>query len=209
VLLIGAGAEAFCRDHGIEFSESGYFDTDRRRDALQAELDRRRRSAADTRDDAAKHGTVGAVARDALGNLAAATSTGGMTAKLPGRVGDCPVFGAGTWADEVCAVSCTGHGEFFIRHAAAHDISSRMRYLGESLEQAAERVVADLARNGGSGGLIAIDAAGGIALPFNSTGMYRGRIGADGVPLTAIYREPPAAHGRSIHTTLAAAQPNR
>jgi beta-aspartyl-peptidase (threonine type) len=141
--------------------------------------------------------------------MAAATSTGGMTAKLPGRVGDCPVFGAGTWADETCAVSCTGHGEHFIRHAAAHDLASRMRYLGETLEQAAAHVVAGLARNGGSGGLIAVDAAGGIALPFNSTGMYRGRIGPDGQPLTAIYREPPAMHGRHTHTALAAAPPDR
>jgi beta-aspartyl-peptidase (threonine type) len=209
VLLIGAGAEAFCREHGIAFAESAYFHTERRWASLQAELDRRRRAAADTRDDAAKHGTVGAVARDAAGNLAAATSTGGMTAKLPGRVGDCPVFGAGTWADETCAISCTGHGEYFIRHAAAHDIASRMRYLNETLEQAAARVVADLARNGGSGGLIAVDAAGAVALPFNSTGMYRGRIGPDGVPLTAIYREPPAAHGSPIQAALAATQPDR
>ena len=195
VLLIGAGAEAFCREHGIDFAEAGYFHTDRRWAALQAELERRRRDTADTRDDAAKHGTVGAVACDAQGNLAAATSTGGMTGKLPGRVGDCPVFGAGTWADDICAISCTGHGEHFIRHAAAHDIACRMRYLGESLAQAAERVVADLGRIGGSGGLIAVDAAGGVALPFNSGGMYRGRIGPDGVPLTAIYREALATHG--------------
>jgi beta-aspartyl-peptidase (threonine type) len=195
VLLIGAGAEAFCREQGIAFAQAGYFDTDRRWAALQTELERRRRAAADMRDEAARHGTVGAVARDGAGNLAAATSTGGMTAKLPGRVGDCPVFGAGTWADDSCAVSATGHGEYFIRHAAAHDLASRMRYLGETLEQAATRVVAELGGHGGSGGLIAVDAAGGIALPFNSTGMYRGRIGPDGVPLTAIYREPLAAHG--------------
>ena len=146
VLLIAAGAEAFCREHGIDFAEPGYFDTDRRRAALRAELERRRRAAPDTRDDADRHGTVGAVARDAAGNLAAATSTGGMTGKLPGRVGDCPVFGAGTWADESCAISCTGHGEYFIRYAAAHDIASRMRYLNETLEQAAARVVAELGR---------------------------------------------------------------
>jgi beta-aspartyl-peptidase (threonine type) len=195
VLLIGPGAVAFCREQGLEFAEPAYFHTDRRWAALQTELERRRHAAADTRDEAAKHGTVGAVARDGGGKLAAATSTGGMTAKLPGRVGDCPVFGAGTWADEICAVSCTGHGEYFIRHAAAHDIASRMRYLGETLEAASAHVVADLAGHGGSGGLIAVDAAGQVALPFNSAGMYRGRIGIDGVPFTAIYREAPAAQG--------------
>ena len=112
-----------------------------------------------------------------------------MTAKLPGRVGDSPVFGAGTWADETCAVSATGHGEFFIRLAAAHDLASRMRYLREKLDRAAAAAVAALRPLGGSGGLIAVDVHGGVALPFNSEGMYRGTIGVDGVPRTAIYRE--------------------
>ncbi|MCW3473563.1 isoaspartyl peptidase/L-asparaginase family protein [Limobrevibacterium gyesilva] len=195
VLLIGAGAVAFCRAQGLDFAPPAWYHTDRRWAALQAELERRRQTAEDTRDDAAKHGTVGAVARDAAGNLAAATSTGGMTGKAPGRVGDCPVIGAGTWADDVCAISATGHGEFFIRHAVAHDIASRMRYLGESLEQAAGHVVTELGAFGGSGGLIAVDAAGQVALPFNSGGMYRGRVGADGVVLTGIYREALVAHG--------------
>ena len=190
VLLIGEGAMDFCRTSGIEMAPAAYFHTDSRWDALQAELTRLREAAADTRDDAARHGTVGAVACDAHGHVAAATSTGGMTAKVPGRVGDCPVIGAGTWADDAtCAVSATGHGEWFIRHAVAHEISSRIRYLNETVEQASETVIAELGRLGGSGGLIAVDGHGNVALPFNSAGMYRGVIGADGVPRTAIYRE--------------------
>jgi isoaspartyl peptidase/L-asparaginase-like protein (Ntn-hydrolase superfamily) len=195
VLLIGHSAEEFCRANGVEFTHAGYFHTERRWEALQAELKRRAAAAADTRSDADRHGTVGAVACDAAGNLAAATSTGGMTGKAPGRVGDCPVIGAGTWADNAtCAISATGHGEFFIRYAVAHEIASRMRFLGEGLAAAAEKVVADLGTIGGSGGLIAIDARGNVALPFNSSGMYRGQIGADGMPKTAIYREAPAQH---------------
>lgn len=190
VLLHGRGAEDFCRARGLDFVPAAYFHTERRWQALQTELERRRQAAADTREDADKHGTVGAVARDKAGNLAAATSTGGMTAKAPGRVGDPPVFGAGTWADNAtCAISATGHGEWFIRHAVAHDIASRIKYLGETLAQAAEKVVADLGAIGGSGGLVAVDHAGNVSLPFNSAGMYRGVIGADGLALTAIYRE--------------------
>jgi beta-aspartyl-peptidase (threonine type) len=113
-----------------------------------------------------------------------------MTAKHPGRVGDSPIFGAGTWADNAsCAVSATGHGEYFIRHAAAHEIAARMRLRGETLAAAAEAVVTELGAIGGSGGVIAVDAAGGVALPFNSEGMYRGVIGPDGVARTGIYRE--------------------
>jgi isoaspartyl peptidase/L-asparaginase-like protein (Ntn-hydrolase superfamily) len=190
VLLVGEGAMAFCREQGLDFEDAAYFDTAERFEALQAELERRRVKGRDTRDDAARHGTVGAVACDAAGNLAAATSTGGMTGKTPGRVGDCPVFGAGTWADESCAVSATGHGEFFIRYAAAHEIAARMRIGREPLLAAAEQVVAELGALGGSGGLIAVDAAGDVALPFNGAGMYRGRIGADGIAWTGIYREP-------------------
>ena len=190
VMLHGQGALDFARAHTIAFAPAGHFHTDKRWDALQTELERRRRAAQDTRDDDARHGTVGAVACDAAGTVAAATSTGGMTGKAPGRIGDCPVFGAGTWADNAsCAVSCTGHGEFFIRHAAAHEIASRMRFLGETLEQASTLVVAELGRIGGSGGLIAVDAQGHVSLPFNSSGMYRGVIGVDGVARTAIYQE--------------------
>ncbi len=193
VLLIGEGALAFCRERGLAFEDAAYFHTDRRWEALQRELERRRQGAPDTRDDAARHGTVGAVARDASGHLAAATSTGGMTAKRPGRVGDCPVIGAGTWADGSCAVSCTGTGEVFIRHAAAHEIAARMRLGGQDLRRAAGDVVAELARDGGDGGLIAVAADGTVALPFNCAGMYRGTVGPDGTPRTAIYEGEPAA----------------
>ncbi|RKK02593.1 isoaspartyl peptidase/L-asparaginase [Pseudoroseomonas wenyumeiae] len=190
VLLVGEGALEFCRAQGVTFAPEEYFYTERRWQTLKDELARQASAAADTRDDEAKHGTVGAVARDRFGNVAAATSTGGMTAKLPGRVGDSPVFGAGTWAEnETCAISATGHGEYFIRWAAAHDIASRMRYRGDTLEVAAETVVEELGKIGGSGGLIAIDAAGRVSLPFNSSGMYRGTIAADGVAWTGIHRE--------------------
>ncbi len=194
VLLIGAGALAFCRAQGIAFADEAYFLTEKATAALERELARRAAGAADDRDDAARHGTVGAVARDAAGGLAAATSTGGITAKLPGRVGDTPVFGAGTWADDAtCAVSATGQGEFFIRWAAAHAIASRIGLLGQGLDRAAADVVAELGRIGGSGGLIAVGRTGAPALPFNSEGMYRGTIGPDGVALTAVHREALAA----------------
>jgi isoaspartyl peptidase/L-asparaginase-like protein (Ntn-hydrolase superfamily) len=190
VLLHGRGAEDFCRDHGVAFAPAAHCHTNRRWEALLAEMQRRRETAEDTRDDAAKHGTVGAVACDSHGHVAAATSTGGMTGKAPGRIGDCPIFGAGTWADDAtCAVSATGHGEYFIRYAAAHEIASRMRYLGEGVDKAASLVVSELGAIGGSGGLIAVDAEGHVSLPFNSSGMYRGLIGVDGIARTAIYRE--------------------
>jgi len=190
VLLIGDGAMRFLRAQGMAMEAAEYFITERRRAALLAELARRTAGHADTSDDAAKHGTVGAVACDRDGNVAAATSTGGMTAKMPGRVGDSPLIGAGTFADNAtCAISGTGHGEFFIRWAAAHDVSARMKYLGETVGQAAQNVVAGLAELGGSGGLIAVDSVGNIALPFNSQGMYRGVIEADGQARTAIWRQ--------------------
>ena len=189
VMLFGAGAEAFCRAQGLAFAEPAWFHTETRWAALQAELGRRRTQRPDDRDDAARHGTVGAVARDRAGHLAAATSTGGMTGKPPGRVGDSPVLGAGTWADASCAVSATGHGETFIRHAAAHEIAARLRLAGRGLEQAASEVVAELAADGGSGGLIAVDASGNVTLPFNCEGMYRGLAASDGRLLTAIHRE--------------------
>jgi beta-aspartyl-peptidase (threonine type) len=190
VLMTGAGAEAFLRGQGFEFLPQAYFSTQRRLDALQLELDRRASGAPDTRSDADRHGTVGAVARDAAGDLAAGTSTGGMTAKRPGRVGDTPIFGAGTFADNgTCAVSTTGTGEVFIRFTAAAEIAARIRYAGQSLDQGAAGVVAELLTHGGDGGLIAIGPSGPPVLPFNSSGMYRGFVGADGVFYTAIHRE--------------------
>lgn len=191
VFLIGDNALNFCRQNGIAFEEASYFFTDQRWDALQETL-AMRRSGAEDYDESRKHGTVGAVARDRNGHLAAATSTGGMTAKAPGRVGDSPVIGAGTWADdETCAVSGTGHGEIFIRYAAGHEIASRLRYAGQNLQQAAHGVVVDvLAPAGGSGGVIAVDRSGAFSLPFNCSGMYRGVVTRDGVLRTAIYKEP-------------------
>ena len=123
-----------------------------------------------------KHGTVGAVALDKQGNLAAGTSTGGMTNKRYNRIGDAPIIGAGTYADNAsCAVSSTGHGEYFIRYAVAHDIAARMEYKNISLQQAADEVVMDkLVEKGGSGGIISVDKYGNVALVFNSEGMYRG-----------------------------------
>jgi beta-aspartyl-peptidase (threonine type) len=173
---------AFCREHGLEFAAPEYFFTEWRWRALQ--------QAAAADDESRRHGTVGAVARDRSGNLAAATSTGGMTGKAPGRVGDSPIIGAGTYADNAtCAVSATGHGEFFIRHAAAHEIAARLGHGGQKLDAAAAAVVEALRAAGGSGGVIAVDRAGNLALPFNSVGMYRGHAKDDGVLYTAIFDE--------------------
>ena len=191
--LIGAGALAFCREHGLEFADPGYFYTESRWHALQRTLGLERRGLVEQEaaDEARRHGTVGAVARDRHGNLAAATSTGGMTGKLPGRVGDSPIIGAGTYADnQTCAVSATGHGEFFIRYAVAHEIAARMRHAGQPLRQTARDVIDELGRLGGSGGLVAVSRKGELALPFNCAGMYRGYVEADGIMYTAIYDEP-------------------
>jgi beta-aspartyl-peptidase (threonine type) len=190
VLLGGDGALDFCRRAGLIFEPESYFHSERRWDALQKELERRRAGGPDDRDDADRHGTVGAVALDADGNLAAATSTGGMTAKSPGRIGDTPVFGAGTWAENgVCAISATGDGEMFIRHGAAHEVAARVRLARETLAQAAASVIADIGEFGGDGGLIAVDGAGRVALPFNSLGMYRGMVIDHGTPRIAVYAE--------------------
>jgi beta-aspartyl-peptidase (threonine type) len=194
VLLIGEGALAFCQAQGLAFADRDYFHTEARWQALQQTLERRRRglSDEDTGGDAARrHGTVGAVARDHAGDLAAATSTGGMTGKLPGRVGDSPIIGAGTYAENAsCAVSATGHGEVFIRFAAAHEVAARRRHRGQPLAEAARDVVDELGRVGGSGGLVAVDCDGAVALPFNCSGMYRGYVTGDGIIRTAIYDEP-------------------
>lgn len=174
VLMIGEGALKVARDAGLPFEPREYFLTQARQDALDRTL--AMMASGDLDDDPARrHGTVGAVARDRAGHLAAGTSTGGMTAKRPGRVGDSPVPGAGTFAcDGTCAVSATGHGEIFIRWSAAHEIDARMRLAGETLGGAADHVVMDvLHRNGGSGGLIAVDVDGKVVAPFNCEGMYR------------------------------------
>jgi isoaspartyl peptidase/L-asparaginase-like protein (Ntn-hydrolase superfamily) len=188
VLLAGPGALDFLRARGVAFADARYFDTPRRRDALRAMLAAGAEGGSDV-DDADRHGTVGAVALDCAGRLAAATSTGGMTGKLPGRVGDTPLPGAGTWADAACAVSATGHGESFIRIAAGHEVSARMRLAREDLEAATVAVMAALEAVGGTGGLIAVDCAGRVALPFNTRGMYRGVVGADGAARTGLYQQ--------------------
>jgi beta-aspartyl-peptidase (threonine type) len=189
VLLIGDGAAAFCRAHGVAFAEPDYFRTESRWRALQQTLAREAGGLAED-DEARRHGTVGAVARDCRGDVAAATSTGGMTGKLPGRVGDAPIFGAGTYADNAsCAVSASGHGEVFIRFGVAHEIAARVRHRGESVAAAARAVVDELGRIGGSGGLVAVGRDGAVALPFNCSGMYRGYVLGDGVLRTAIYDE--------------------
>ncbi|XDA98022.1 isoaspartyl peptidase/L-asparaginase [Sulfitobacter sp. LCG007] len=189
VCLIGPNALTVARAAGLPFEEAPYFFTQSRWDALQETLDLRARG--ETNDDPARrHGTVGAVARDASGHLAAATSTGGMTAKAPGRVGDTPIIGAGTFADDAtCAVSGTGHGEVFIRWTAGAEIAARMRYARQSLEEAANHVVmVDLAQNDGSGGVIAVDRNGNLALPFNCEGMYRASLRSGEEPRISIYR---------------------
>jgi beta-aspartyl-peptidase (threonine type) len=176
VLLVGRGAEEFSKHHGLSLARESYFHTAERLAALKRGLKRH-------------HGTVGAVALDRHGNLAAATSTGGYTGKLPGRIGDSPIIGAGTYADNrSCAVSGTGWGEAFIRVALAHEVSARMRHRGDSLQRAAAAALASVARIGGDGGLVAIDRHGNVAMPFNSEGMLRACIHADGKRLVKIYR---------------------
>lgn len=187
VLLTGPGAVAFARQEGIELRPPEYFHTDRRwRQLLKA----RGEPVAGLTVEA-RVGTVGAVALDRDGHLAAGTSTGGMTNKRWGRLGDSPIIGAGTYAsDEAgCAVSATGHGEYFIRAAVAHDICARADYGGMSVAAAAELVVMErLGELGGSGGVIALDAEGHVAMPFNTRGMYRGVATAAGEMRVAVYR---------------------
>ena len=176
VLLVGKGADQFARQHGLPLVRNTYFNTQERKKALRKGLQR-------------QHGTVGAVALDRRGDLAAATSTGGYTGKLPGRVGDSPLIGAGTYADNSsCAVSGTGWGEAFIRIALAHEVSARMRHRGEDVVQASKAALKSLARMKGDGGLIALDRRGNIAMPFNSGGMLRACIHADGRRVVRIYR---------------------
>ncbi len=178
VFLLGAGAEEFARMNQLPFEEDAYFFTQLRYDQWQKAM-KKSITVLDHVDDK-KFGTVGAVALDAQGNLAAATSTGGMTNKLFGRVGDSPMIGAGTYANNTSvAVSCTGHGEFFIRNVVAYDLHCLIEYKGMTVQQAAEHIVFDkLKPIEAEGGLIALDSKGHIALPFNTTGMYRGSMQA-------------------------------
>jgi L-asparaginase / beta-aspartyl-peptidase len=175
VMLCRDGAEVFAKLHGLHFQPADYFYTDSRYRQWKKAL-KEGTVELDHTEDEKKFGTVGAVALDADGNLAAATSTGGMTNKLWGRIGDSPIIGAGTYANNrTCAISCTGHGEFFMRAVVAYDISCLMEYKGLSVDEASRMVVHDkLVKLGGEGGLIALDSHGNFSLPFNSEGMYRG-----------------------------------
>jgi beta-aspartyl-peptidase (threonine type) len=193
VMLDCAGAEAFAKEQGIELVDQKYFFTQERWDALRKIKEAEKQGGAGGKkfiiSEQDRHGTVGAVALDQNGNLAAATSTGGMTNKRPGRIGDSPVIGAGTYANNAtCAVSGTGDGEYFIRATVAHDISALMEYRGMSLADAAQAALDKVAKLGGTGGLIAIDKNGNIALPFNTSGMYRGYVDASGKFVVEIFK---------------------
>ena len=201
VMMSGAGAETFAAEQGFEKTPNEYFYTERRRKALRraqsgdagptGDAGDAMEFTDDPRSRPDKFGTVGAVALDRDGNIVAGTSTGGMTNKRFGRVGDSPVIGAGTYAhNETCGVSATGHGEYFIRGAVAHDIAARMRYGGMSLQDAANAVVMEELPSigeGGTGGVIALDAEGNIAMPFNTPGMYRGYVDTEGELVVQIY----------------------
>jgi beta-aspartyl-peptidase (threonine type) len=182
IMLGGPEADKFAEATGLDMVEQGYFTTERRVQALATLKAKAIAGTLKSATEAEKHGTVGAVAFDAQGHLAAATSTGGYTNKPAGRIGDSPIIGAGTYArDGVCAVSGTGAGEFFIRHAVGHEIASRIAYLGETLQTATDQVIkTDLASYGIGAGIVAIDAHGNITAPFNTDGMFRGWITADG-----------------------------
>jgi L-asparaginase / beta-aspartyl-peptidase len=203
VMMAGAGAEDFAKQHGVEMVPNEYFIIERRQKELQKKREdeqkkKESRLDGEPRPEATaaatvepeKYGTVGAVALDRGGNLSAGTSTGGMSNKRFGRVGDSPIIGAGTYATNgSCAVSCTGDGEYFIRACVAHNISALMEYRGLSLKDATQAALDKAEKIGGKGGLIAIDRNGQISMPFNTAGMYRGSIGADGKPFTAIYKD--------------------
>ena len=193
VMLSGRGAEDYAKENGLEQVDNTVFDTEFRKQALDKAKARMQQvsSGYGSQQGNERFGTVGAVVLDQGGNIVAGTSTGGMTAKRYGRIGDSPVIGAGTYADnESCAVSATGHGEYFIRYNVAADICARMKYQGLTLNDAANTVVNDvLVKAGGDGGVIAIDAKGNVAMPFNSAGMYRASVDINGEVKVAIYKD--------------------
>jgi beta-aspartyl-peptidase (threonine type) len=204
LLLAGEGANEFAREMKVEFEPDEYFFTESRYQQLlkaraenTVQLDHadeiinvKIKKQNQKAKNQSKIGTVGAAACDFLGNLAAATSTGGMTNKKFGRVGDTPIVGAGTYADnKTCAVSCTGYGEFFMRAVAAYDVAARMKYKKISVLKSANEVIENLREIGGEGGLIAVDSKGNVTLPFNCEGMYRAFITSDGEPVVEIYRK--------------------
>ena len=194
VMMDSEGAEAFAQENGIDLVDQKYFFTQDRWDALQKikAAEKSRTSGVGKAfliTDQDRHGTVGAVALDQNGNLAAATSTGGTTNKRPGRVGDTPVIGAGTYAaNATCAVSATGDGEYFIRATVGRDVSALMEYRGMPLKDAAQATLDKVAKLGGTGGLIAIDHQGNVTLPFNTSGMYRGYLDPNGKFVVEIYQ---------------------
>lgn len=198
VMMSGPGAEQFAVEQGLEVVDPSYFHTPKRYGQWQ-KIKATEKQQLDHSDDKSfifemkdhKFGTVGALALDQQGNLAAATSTGGMTNKRYGRIGDAPVIGAGTYADnQTCAVSSTGHGEYFIRSVVAYDIAALMKYKNISLDEAADQVVNEkLKTMGGSGGVVALDAQGNVSMPFNTKGMYRGYMKEKGGAKTFIYQK--------------------
>ena len=190
VMLVGDGAETFAKQQGMQMMPKEYFYTDRRWKELQRALEEENGKKGATDSTEKKHGTVGCVALDASGNLAAGTSTGGLTNKRYGRVGDSPIIGAGTYADNAtCGVSATGTGEYFIRMVVAHEIASLMGLKGMTVQQAADTVVMKMLPTiNGDGGVIAMDANGNFAMPFNTPGMYRAYIDENGKAVVKIYK---------------------
>lgn len=195
VMMAGEGADIYAKEMGLEIVDNTFFHTEKRLKQLRAMVSPEQVQPGDQPEPLIKkHGTVGCVALDKAGNLAAGTSTGGMMNKRYGRVGDAPIIGAGTYANNTtCAVSCTGHGEYFIRNVIAYDVSALMEYGGKTLPEAADYVIYDkLAQLSGTGGLIAVDKEGNIAMPFNTDGMFRGFIKANGETQIDIYGKPTA-----------------
>ena len=192
VMMIGKGAETFAQKMGLDIVDPAYFYTEKRWNSLQKILkeDEQKTELSEDEKGNKKHGTVGCVALDSFGNIVAGTSTGGMTNKRYNRLGDAPIIGAGTYADnKTCGVSCTGHGEYFIRYTVARDIAAMMEYKNVSLKEACHQIVdIKLVEKGGEGGLIAIDKDGNIEMPFNSSGMYRG-YAKDGQREVKIYKD--------------------
>jgi beta-aspartyl-peptidase (threonine type) len=200
VMMVGEGAETFAKQQGIELVPQSYFYTEDRWKALQREkaAEEEKNKAPKDKKQERQHaeplthayGTVGAVALDQGGNIAAGTSTGGMSNKKWGRVGDSPIIGAGTFANnQTCGISATGDGEYFIRLGVARDLSALLEYKGLSLKEAADTVIEKVGKLGGKGGLIAIDKGGNIAMSFNTSGMYRGHVSPDGQPVIEIYKD--------------------
>jgi len=191
VFMVGKGAENFAASQACELADPAYFKTESRMKSLEKAKAREKDMGVNfTELSENKYGTVGAVALDKSGNIVAGTSTGGMTNKRYNRIGDSPVIGAGTYADNAtCGVSCTGHGEYFIRYAVAYDVSAMMAYANESVTDAADKIINEkLKKAGGSGGLIALDKQGNIAMPFNTPGMYRGYV-TDTERVVKIYKD--------------------